>query len=752
MSTGTTTPFYRVLWGSVALGIAIWLGCSSRQSDVGDAPAKAGTDAQASTQAAASAQETKTPSNDSAVQCESLNAPSSEKTSTTSGKAGPSSSQPEWVTNYKTPQTASPSDSSAQRESPRQDAAMVPSEPNRNALRTPGMNVNPLRDGTDRGFELAPWAPPVAGQVAATPGSSPKPETPAQPESPSATAPAAGTAPAILPDGDAKKAGAGSDKSESIKSADNQSGGKQPGGGNSIQIGVSGATTLAVQEAKSSDGSRPAAEKAARADDVPDKANSGKGHSDRPKFDPVKENGPIFEDWPKAKPKLAIVITGREDGYLEPCGCAGLDRMKGGLSRRHTMIRDLREKRGWPVIAVDVGGNSKGFGRQAQLKYHATADAMKIMGYDAIALGTSELQLPADALYADVGGTKQQPSPFVSANVGLFGLDPNITPQKHILERGGFKVGVTSVLGPTYQRLINNPEIVMTGAEQALAKMVPELKKECNLLILLAHATMQESMDLSNKFPEFDIVVTAGGPGGEPPKAINRVPQSRAVLVEVGDKGMNAVVLGVFDDPNPQNVVRYQRVPLDSRFEASPEMKKIMRDYQLHVAQLGLAGLGIKPMPHPLAETNGTFVGSAKCKNCHEKSYDIWRKTGHAKAYPTLVNLDPPRQFDPECVSCHVVGWHPQQFFPYQGGFESIEKTPHLIDVGCESCHGPGELHVKAEMGSDAALQKKMQQAVRVTKEDADNKHVCLSCHDGDNSPDFQFKTYWPKVEHKEKE
>ncbi|MBN1395970.1 MAG: hypothetical protein JW959_13190, partial [Pirellulales bacterium] len=50
-------------------------------------------------------------------------------------------------------------------------------------------------------------------------------------------------------------------------------------------------------------------------------------------FDPIKENGPIFVDWPK--PRLAIVVTGMEDGYLEPCGCAGLDRMRGGMSRRH---------------------------------------------------------------------------------------------------------------------------------------------------------------------------------------------------------------------------------------------------------------------------------------------------------------------------------------------------------------------------------------------------------------------------------
>ena len=59
-------------------------------------------------------------------------------------------------------------------------------------------------------------------------------------------------------------------------------------------------------------------------------------------FDPIKENGKIFVDWPK--PKLALVITGNQEGYLEPCGCAGLDRMKGGMSRRYSLFRQLREE------------------------------------------------------------------------------------------------------------------------------------------------------------------------------------------------------------------------------------------------------------------------------------------------------------------------------------------------------------------------------------------------------------------------
>jgi len=116
-----------------------------------------------------------------------------------------------------------------------------------------------------------------------------------------------------------------------------------------------------------------------------------------------------------------------------------------------------------------------------------------------------------------------------------------------------------------------------------------------------------------------------------------------------------------------------------------------MAAYQEQLKGVGFAGLGLRPAAHPMAETNGRFVGSKKCQACHEKSYDIWKKSKHASAYDTLVELVPPRNFDPECVSCHVVGWHPTRFFPYQSGFESLEKTPHLTNTGCEDCHGPGE-------------------------------------------------------------
>jgi hypothetical protein len=487
--------------------------------------------------------------------------------------------------------------------------------------------------------------------------------------------------------------------------------------------------------------------KAKPATDAP-AANPAAAQAAAAKFDPIKTNGTYFDGW--AKPKLAIVITGRQDGYIEPCGCAGLENQKGGLSRRDTFMAGLLE-RGWNLLPIDVGGLVHRFGKQAEIKFGISVEALKLMKYQAVGFGADDLRLSAGDVAASVAGQDGAESIFVAANVDLFEL----TPKVKIIKAGGRKIGITSVLGDEYQKQVNNPDVVLQPAAESLKAVLSKLDG-CDLKILLAHATLAETSALALAFPQFDIVVTADG-GDEPPNRFGKIEGSKAKLIELGHKGMFAVVIGLFDDP--KQPMRYQRVALDSRFESSPRMKQLMENYQSQLQALGLEGLEIRAIAHPRAAGQnkklGEFAGVKSCEKCHPTAFKIWKNSKHAHATEALVKADPPRQFDPECISCHVTGWNPQEFFPYATGFVSLEATPDLAGNTCENCHGPAAAHVAAENGKDFARREEQRNLVRLTKGQAE-QNVCTKCHDLDNSPNFSKagafeKDYWPKVEHKGK-
>src|SRR5205085_2579233 len=98
---------------------------------------------------------------------------------------------------------------------------------------------------------------------------------------------------------------------------------------------------------------------------------------------------PLFRDWPK--PDVALLLTGEQHGYLQPCGCS--EPQKGGLARRYNLLQSLG-KRGWTVVAADVGDVAQDSGPQTRLKYEYSMKALGLMGYTAVGLGKNEVNLP----------------------------------------------------------------------------------------------------------------------------------------------------------------------------------------------------------------------------------------------------------------------------------------------------------------------------------------------------------------------
>ncbi len=476
--------------------------------------------------------------------------------------------------------------------------------------------------------------------------------------------------------------------------------------------------------------------------------------------DAVKKNGPIFVNWPK--PDLVLVFSGEMDGYLEPCGCAGLENQKGGLKRRHTVLNKLVAD-GWPVVALDMGGQIRRFGPQADIKYRFAMKALTALNYQAIGLGIKELQLDSNYLAYVLSNFEGRPNPVISANLSIIDPSLGLSSRYRAIQVGSIKIGVTAVLGREHQAALQNfPDIHWTDPIEALQKVLPEMQAEnCDLLILLAHANPDEAKALAKQFPQFQFVATTGG-AEEPPHRLtplegtpNNVTPTQ--YIEAGHKGMYLTVVGLYDDP--QQPIRLQRVPLDHRFENSAAMQTLLVEYQNELKTMELSGLGLSGSKHPV----DSFVGSEACADCHTEATKVFEATPHAHATQSLVGLEPPRHYDPECLSCHVTGWNPQEFFPYASGYKGLTKTPHLTDNGCENCHGPGAAHVAAESGDtavDDAELERLRTGLRLKiVENEGNKDgqeiktavvvkMCLDCHDLDNSPEFDFQKYWPKVEH----
>lgn len=464
-------------------------------------------------------------------------------------------------------------------------------------------------------------------------------------------------------------------------------------------------------------------------------------------YDVYKENGVYFEGWDT--PDVALVFTGMTNGYIEPCGCAGMERMKGGLSRRQTFLNELRQELGWETIVIDSGQITVGFGVQEELKFDMAMNAFHLMQYDAIGIGMGELRFPAYFLLTYTAPTSaSNQSMYTSANVGVYGFHPTYTLPYKIIERGGKKVAVVSVVCKNEAIDRRDENIFFETPEKKLKEILPALEKaKCDDAVLMVHGTEEETIALAKKFPIFNYVLTSDTPS-EPPAECRKINGAQN-LIEVGEKGKYAIVVGLYADGK----TRYQRVALDSRYESSPEITLLMKDYQsilkgLITTKGYKGGLGVNPARAPMAETLGKYVGAKKCRSCHEESYRVWAKSKHATAWKSLTETaNPPRDFDPECIGCHVVGWDGLNHFPYLDGFDSELKTPELADVGCESCHGPGERHMALELGDDEAEQEKTRAAMRL----GDSvKKTCYACHDGDNSPEFDFDKYYPLIEHAE--
>ncbi len=452
--------------------------------------------------------------------------------------------------------------------------------------------------------------------------------------------------------------------------------------------------------------------------------------------DPLKK----FASWSKTPPAAVLVVSGEQNGYLQPCGCT--DGQLGGLGRRYDLIDKLRAK-GWPVAAVDLGNlihdpaGSRGGPQQERIKFDTALKALAAMKYSAVAVGPEDLKLGVGEMLGLLINLK---SPlFLSANLKpTEGFEDAVRPSM-VLNAGPVKLGVTAVIEPAVYEALADPDkatlLTARKPEEVLPAVLAQLEKDSEIQVLLVQGTPEEAARLAKQFPGFDLVVSTAkfDDPDERPEVVNG---GKTTIINVGRKGKYAGVVGLFPGKSPTVTFTLQPLESPSFREAEPMRALIDDNFPSILKMMGVVENFSRTANTQYPE-GAEYVGAESCQSCHPNTFAKWSSTKHAKAYNVLTNPKRNREADAECISCHTTG------FGYNTGWASAEKTPFLKGNQCENCHGPGSKH-NAEP-DNIAFRAPM---VR-TAESADKGGFCISCHNDDNGPHFKFQPYYAQIFHK---
>ncbi|MBI5057957.1 MAG: hypothetical protein HZB61_15210 [Nitrospirae bacterium] len=363
---------------------------------------------------------------------------------------------------------------------------------------------------------------------------------------------------------------------------------------------------------------------------------------------------------------LTILYTGGLQGELEPCGCSpktdfgGVARLAGYISENGKNLS--------PYVLIDSGNFSGDDTPQGRLKTGAMLKAFNMMKYDAVAL---------------MKKAKLSPDDFISPLLQKYKI-PAVSKTRSIpVIRGTAGINIGS--GPAdYQK--GKLNILLTDTPVSGLKDV----KGWDVIITSSGEILDEPVKVDG------AIVTAGYPKG---------------------KNLGVLALKIMDHTGKVSSFKHRWQPLGNDIKEDTAVRGILNDYDALVAKL------FKESARP-PQAQTTYLGVAKCAECHQPFVEGWKDTRHAGAFASLERVG--KSEDPECIKCHVVG------FGEEGGFYSFQTTPDLANVQCEVCHGPGKEHLK---DFDKSLTPVTESA-------------CLRCHTKDNSPDFNYNVYREKIKH----
>ncbi len=384
---------------------------------------------------------------------------------------------------------------------------------------------------------------------------------------------------------------------------------------------------------------------------------------------------------------VTLAILGDFKGQLSPCGCS--KPMVGGIKRAASVVAALRAS--GPTILLSNGAFTDGtVGEQQSMKARAIAESLHVMQAAAV-------NLSGDDCVSGFGNVSTMQSVLGPALIAEGAKSADRLPLQDATVAFGLPVHAVS----SQLRQISG----------AVGSSAPSARLSDDAVgIALLDGSAADAKKLAATSPMLAVIVYRSS--GDASRHETKVGETW--LVSPGSEGKSVLSIDLTDNAP----VKYAVTKLTENIVDNPAVTAIYQRYLREVSNSNL----LESQPKI---SSAKYVGSAKCQSCHSRATKVWAHSQHSSAMKTLASQLHDR--DPDCVSCHVVG------FGSARGFISPKKTPNLGGVGCESCHGSGDRHVR------------WPKSVRMAKV---GKASCVSCHVSTQSPGFSFPAYWRRIAH----
>jgi len=207
---------------------------------------------------------------------------------------------------------------------------------------------------------------------------------------------------------------------------------------------------------------------------------------------------------------LLVLSTTSDRGELDPCGCATNN--KGGLGRRATFVDSLRTANGG-VLLLDGGDYAHPTLTRDDRVNSFILRTMGELNYDAMTLGELELYRGPKYVQSIVESSK---IPIVLANVKYAASGKSVGQPFLLHEVKGVSCAIIGLLGQDFgdgEGKFSELGFTVDDPFQTAQKLVPEVRKQAELVIVLAHLGSSDALKLPKSVPGIDLIIFGHYPG-----------------------------------------------------------------------------------------------------------------------------------------------------------------------------------------------------------------------------------------------